>query len=182
METTIIQRVGFLVFFGVALLLRVGEMWRKQGTDRGTTAMRWSFGALVGVAGAIYAGTLVEFVWSPRVYHWTWGLAGMVLYGLSVVLRLTAERAPAPQELEFRAPAFDPQRQLVQITVADNGPGLAPGLREKLFTPGSSTKQDGNGLGLALVAELVGRHGGAIGVQSEPGVGTTFSVYLPLAL
>jgi signal transduction histidine kinase len=98
-------------------------------------------------------------------------------------LRLTAERvATAPTEFAFRAPAFDAQRPLVRLTVSDTGAGLAPGNREKLFTPYFSTKANGNGLGLALVAELVGRHGGAIGVESEPGVATKFSVYLPLAL
>jgi signal transduction histidine kinase len=97
-------------------------------------------------------------------------------------LRLTAERVTtAPTEFAFRAPAFDAQRPLVRLTVSDTGAGLAPGNREKLFTPYFSTKAEGNGLGLALVAELVGRHGGAIGVESEPGVATMFSVYLPLA-
>ena len=97
-------------------------------------------------------------------------------------LRLTAERlAHVPTEFAFRAAAFDPRRPTVRLTVADTGPGLGAAVREKLFTPYVSTKVNGNGLGLALVAELIGRHGGAISVESTPGAGAKFSVYLPLA-
>lgn len=99
------------------------------------------------------------------------------------ILRLTAERVTqVPTEFTFRAAAFDAQRPLVGLTVSDTGPGLSDSSRENLFTPYFSTKSEGNGMGLALVAELVARHGGAIRVETETGAGTTFSVYLPLAL
>ena len=93
METTGAERFLFLCFIGLAALLRGAEMWRKQGTERGATTMRWSLAALVGAAGMIYVGTVVEFLLAARVYRWGWGVAGMVLYGLSVGLRLAAIRA-----------------------------------------------------------------------------------------
>jgi signal transduction histidine kinase len=72
----------------------------------------------------------------------------------------------------------------VQLEVADEGPGIPaealPRLFERFFrVPG--TEPPGSGLGLALVHEVVGWHGGCIDVRSEPGTGTTFTVRLPTA-
>lgn len=69
----------------------------------------------------------------------------------------------------------------VQVTVADNGCGIAPGLISKIFDPFFTTRRGrgGTGLGLAITRTLVSRNGGSITVESEPGRGTTFSVRLP---
>jgi hypothetical protein len=66
------------------------------------------------------------------------------------------------------------------LQVRDRGSGLTGDIREQLFRPFFTTKEPGkgSGLGLAVVAELVQRYGGAVDVQSEPALGTTFLVYL----
>jgi signal transduction histidine kinase len=69
----------------------------------------------------------------------------------------------------------------VAIEVADDGPGIAPELRERLFDPFVSTKDGGTGLGLALTHQIVKDHGGAIHVTSRPGEGATFTIELPQA-
>ena len=56
----------------------------------------------------------------------------------------------------------DPGAGMVRLTVADNGPGIAPAEREKLFMPYYSTKRRGSGLGLAIVRRIVAEHGGTI--------------------
>jgi len=66
----------------------------------------------------------------------------------------------------------------LEVRVQDNGPGIAPGLRERLFHPFVTTKPTGAGLGLTLVAKLVADHQGAIDFDSEPGR-TVFRVLLP---
>ncbi len=70
--------------------------------------------------------------------------------------------------------------QQVCLTVIDDGRGIAPEHRAQLFEPLFTTKTRGMGLGLAITQEIVQRHGGEIVVHSTPGVGTTFTLFLPV--
>jgi putative PEP-CTERM system histidine kinase len=68
----------------------------------------------------------------------------------------------------------------VVFSVSDNGRGMSKEFMERsLFKPFKSTKKNGLGIGLYQCKTIVEAHGGRIDVQSEEGVGTTFSVYLP---
>jgi CheY-like chemotaxis protein len=69
----------------------------------------------------------------------------------------------------------------VFISVTDNGVGMEPEIREKVFDPFFSTKFAGRGLGLAAVQGIVKRHRGAIQLESEPGRGSSFRVILPVS-
>ena len=65
------------------------------------------------------------------------------------------------------------------VTVRDNGPGINEDIRPHLFEAFISSKSSGSGLGLALVAKIVGDHGGLIEVDSRPGR-TDFRLCLPV--
>lgn len=69
----------------------------------------------------------------------------------------------------------------VAVSFADTGPGIDPEIRERIFEPFFSTKEDktGVGLGLAVVKGIVDRHGGALEVSDQPGRGAVLTVYLP---
>jgi len=67
----------------------------------------------------------------------------------------------------------------VRLVFRDEGVGIPADLMPRIFDPYFTTKKTGSGLGLAIVHGIVRKHRGHIGVTSTPGVGTTFTVYLP---
>lgn len=67
------------------------------------------------------------------------------------------------------------------VTIADHGTGIPEELRQRVFEPYFTTKQDGTGLGLALVRQTIEAHGGTISVADTPGGGATFSIVLSVA-
>jgi PAS domain S-box-containing protein len=67
----------------------------------------------------------------------------------------------------------------VRLQVRDNGPGIPEEIRDRLFDPFVSGRTGGGGLGLAIVQRAVEAHRGLVLVDSEPGAGTTFTIFLP---
>jgi two-component system cell cycle sensor histidine kinase/response regulator CckA len=78
-------------------------------------------------------------------------------------------------------PTEPPAGTYARLRVADTGRGLRAELVPRIFDPFFSTKTTGRGLGLSAVLGIVRSHGGAIGIESEVGAGTTFDVLLPLS-
>lgn len=68
----------------------------------------------------------------------------------------------------------------VQVEITDDGPGISLALLDDIFDPFVSGRENGTGLGLALVSRIIADHGGWIGVESQPGR-TTFRIALPTA-
>ncbi|MEI6169025.1 MAG: PAS domain S-box protein [bacterium] len=71
------------------------------------------------------------------------------------------------------------QGNYVKVTMRDEGSGIDPEHIRRIFDPYFTTLQPGRGLGLAAVYSIIKKHGGHIGVVSELGKGTTFTIYLP---
>jgi PAS domain S-box-containing protein len=70
----------------------------------------------------------------------------------------------------------------IRVTIADDGPGISPENLGKIFDPFFTTKRPGggSGLGLTICLAIVKEHGGTIDVQSTPGAGAAFHVFLPV--
>jgi PAS domain S-box-containing protein len=132
-------------------------------------------------------GICVEFERAGRsgagaAVHGDPGQLEQVLMNLCLNARdAIAERGTIRVRVDAEEPA-DSSRPVVRLVVADDGCGMTPEVRERLFEPFFTTKEPGKGtgLGLATVYGIVRQHGGRIEVASEPGVGATFTVELPL--
>ncbi|MBW1753809.1 MAG: response regulator [Deltaproteobacteria bacterium] len=73
-----------------------------------------------------------------------------------------------------------PPDEAVEITIKDTGAGITADIMDNIFDPFFTTKESGTGLGLAITHGIIERHAGYIGVQSEQGQGTTFTIRLPV--
>jgi len=69
----------------------------------------------------------------------------------------------------------------ITIEIIDTGHGIPDRIRDKVFGPFFSTKEDGSGLGLVVTRRIIDQHGGTIEFVSEPGKGTDFSIHIPQA-
>lgn len=76
-----------------------------------------------------------------------------------------------------------PPDTYITYTVQDNGPGMSAGTVQRIFEPFFTTKPvgQGTGLGLAVVHGVMRTHGGAVDVQSQPGLGSRFTLFFPMA-
>jgi signal transduction histidine kinase len=77
--------------------------------------------------------------------------------------------------------AKDPQsRPMAVIQLSDNGPGIPESLKDKIFQPFFTTKEEGTGLGLSIVERIIHEHGGQIHIQPSEAMGATFVIQLPI--
>ncbi|MDD1772321.1 MAG: PAS domain S-box protein [Methanomassiliicoccales archaeon] len=74
------------------------------------------------------------------------------------------------------------ERSYVRIDITDEGEGISPENLSKIFDPFFTTKEKGSGIGLLTVQSIIHNHGGHIEVESEVGVGTTITIFLPAYL
>jgi hypothetical protein len=85
------------------------------------------------------------------------------------------------KEIEIST-ALVASNDVVEISIADSGPGVTQELKEKLFLPYFSTKKRGTGLGLAIVSRIIEDHQGSIRVEENKPAGARFIIELPIAM
>jgi len=97
------------------------------------------------------------------------------------LLRNAVEATPPERRPEAGAIALvgETRGSEVLLSIGDRGPGVEPSQREKIFLPFYSTKREGIGFGLAIVARIAELHGGTVEVASRGGGGSLFTLRIP---
>jgi signal transduction histidine kinase len=99
-----------------------------------------------------------------------------------VLINLYANAADAMGQGQIETTTqFDPVENRVSVVVTDHGPGMPETVVSRIFDSGFTTKDTGHGFGLAICARIIENHGGTVEVDSKVGVGTTFTLKLPVA-
>jgi two-component system, sporulation sensor kinase E len=93
------------------------------------------------------------------------------------IIKNALQAMPDGGLLRITAAASD---RFLAVAFRDNGSGISPEDISHIFEPYYTTKSDGSGIGLMIVQRIIQDHGGRMDVHSEPGVGTTFTMFLPL--
>jgi signal transduction histidine kinase len=166
------------------------------GRPRRTQFSRISIEALLDEAASLLRPTLPPHVeLTVRPMPAAIAVAGELAQLQQVILNLcnnAAQAMPSPGRIDITATlqevredrTLDHGNKLtvgrnVCIAVTDTGRGMTEEIRRRIFEPFYTTRQAGNGLGLATVKAIVIEHGGAIGVESTLGTGSRFEVWLP---
>ncbi|MCZ6634487.1 MAG: response regulator, partial [bacterium] len=163
---------------------------RKQEYDRKPFDMSQLVVEVAGICRDTFSSDLVVHLEGIERMHLVFGdekQLQQALLNLCINARDALEELSAPRlpRIDIRvAPHFvggEQDARYVKISVQDNGVGMAEETRCHLFEPFFTTKDigKGSGLGLATVYGVVCEHQGWIEYESQPGVGTTFCVYLP---
>ncbi len=109
--------------------------------------------------------------------------AVQAMQGRRGTLTLSEEEVVVGEEVQSQHPKLKPGHY-VRLGFRDTGPGMTEQVKERIFEPFYTTKAagEGTGLGLSVVHGIVEQHGGGVTVYSQPGRGTLFSVYFPVAI
>lgn len=95
-------------------------------------------------------------------------------------LVLNALQATDPKGQVSVQTGFDPDRTSAFIEVEDDGPGIPESVQSRIFDPGYSTREKGNGYGLSICSRIVAAHRGTLRVISQEGAGAVFRIDLPV--
>ena len=161
------------------IIKRLREFVARGESDRQAEDLRQlteEAGALA-LVGAKEAGAHVTFRFDPT--------AQFVLVDKiqvqQVLLNLIRNAVEAMMETARRELKLETRRLedgMVEVVVADTGPGIAPEIADRLFTPFTTTKRHGMGVGLSISRTIIEAHGGRLWAEPNPGGGTVFHLTL----
>ena len=99
---------------------------------------------------------------------------------MNLILNAIQAMPPNSKDRRISLSGHNIDNQVAEIKITDSGCGISKENMEKLFTPFFTTKEKGTGLGLSIIHKLIEEHGGTIDVSSTVGVGSTFTITIPI--
>ena len=79
---------------------------------------------------------------------------------------------------QIEVSAVNYKNDSIKFTISDNGEGIMPEVKERIFVPFFTTKPNGSGIGLSLCKQIITLHDGLINVESKVGYGTVFTIIM----
>ena len=161
-------------------------MARQQQPERGPVAMNDVVSAALDITGYAIRTSSVEVSLdlAPDIplIHADEDQLHQVLLNLIINAQQSLQEQPPPRRIRV-ASRFDPGAGVLRVSVADNGPGIPPHLRARVFEPYFTTKPTGigTGVGLAVSLGIVEAHGGTLTVDCPIEGGAVFTITLPVA-
>ncbi len=178
-----LERLEGSLRFCQQFVQRLLEFSRRPAASKQAENLRPLVEAVLGFVGPTLESKRIELTCTFD------GLADRVVMGdrneletlLLILLSNAADAVPTGGSIRIEASGAPDE---VQVTIADNGCGIAPDSLARIFEPFYTTKPvgKGTGLGLAIARNIVSQHGGSIRLESEPGRGTRAIVSLPALL
>jgi PAS domain S-box-containing protein len=160
------------------VVARCVALYEQQAAERGITLVQEPAPALAQVrADPEYLSRAVGNLAINAIQAMTTGGRLTIRTGSGVPWQSTLGETTAHVDL---GTAADTAQSFVFITLADTGTGMTPEQLDSLFTPFFTTKEKGTGLGLALTHKIIEEHQGHLHVESQLGVGSTFTILLPI--
>jgi two-component system, LuxR family, sensor kinase FixL len=174
-STPILGRAAQQIVRANDVIERIREFVKKGEVARRPEDLALIIGeaAALAMAGGGGRGVTLETVFDPALRPVLIDRVQIQQVVLNLMRNAVEAMADAPRRtLAIRAmPASD---DTTEISIADTGPGLDSGVREKLFQPFVTTKAAGMGVGLSICRSIIELHGGRIWVSDNPGGGTVF--------
>jgi PAS domain S-box-containing protein len=160
------------------IIARCVALYEQQAAERGITIVQELAPGLAYVrADPEYLSRAVGNLAINAIQAMTAGGRLTIRTGNGVPWQSTLGETTAHVDLGIAA---DTALAFVFITLADTGTGMTPEQLDSLFTPFFTTKEKGTGLGLALTHKIIEEHQGHLHVESQFGIGSTFTILLPL--
>ncbi|HET6182562.1 MAG TPA: PAS domain S-box protein [Acetobacteraceae bacterium] len=162
------------------IILRLRELVRKGETERRRESLARTIQEAIGLAlVGVGSGLKLEISIDPAAQD---AMIDKVQIQ-QVLLNLTRNAVEAMEGQSARALRIATRREgdMVEISIADTGPGLPEQVRARLFQPFVTTKQGGMGVGLSVCRTIIEGHGGELRAEDAPGGGTVFRMSVPAA-
>ncbi len=155
---------------------------RDSETSKSAVDLRTCFDEVISLLGHQFGkeGVSVETRFAPDLPEIL--ADGEKLKQVLVNLLVNARQAISGSGNILVKAAYEPSNREIRVSVSDTGCGISPKVLDRIFDPFFTTKPvgEGTGLGLSVSYGIIQDHGGKIEVQSEEGVGTTFTLILPM--
>jgi two-component system sensor kinase FixL len=173
--------------------LRAGEIIRRlrDFVSRGETEVAVENlsklveeASALALVGAKQHGVRVRFNLSPeadRVFADKVQVQQVLLNLMRNAMEAMAEAGSPRRELVISTALVNGDGDMVEASVSDTGPGIAPQIAGQLFQPFVTTKRQGMGVGLSISRTIIEAHGGELRLQTNPGGGAKFTFTLPRA-